>query len=120
MKDYEAAKSHEIKMEDSFLRCEWQTLSRLPETQSIVFFIKTYMYNVSDVKAEGLGLEFADAIEGLKKGNAPGMWFYKDRFGMFRYLNNLNNDFFFNDVDPLSLGARIIRAKDDVRRTRPF
>ncbi|KAG7105073.1 hypothetical protein HYQ44_016385 [Verticillium longisporum] len=77
LKDYEAIKSSEIRMEDSYLRSELQTLSRLPNTGAIVFFIKTYMYNVSEIKAEGLGLQFADAIEGLKKGNAPGMWTYK-------------------------------------------
>ncbi|KAM0277157.1 hypothetical protein ACHAQH_006003 [Verticillium albo-atrum] len=78
LKDSQAVRSHDIKMEDSFLRSELQTLSRLPSTQSIVFLIKTYMYNVFDIKAEGLGPQFADAIEGLKKGNAPGMWSYKD------------------------------------------
>lgn len=35
------------------------------------------MYPVSEIKEEGLGPDFADAIEGLKKGNAPGMWKYK-------------------------------------------
>ena len=42
-----------------------------------MFSFKTYMYPISDLKAEGLGPEVADAIEGLKKGNAPGMWRYK-------------------------------------------
>ncbi|CAG9950535.1 unnamed protein product [Clonostachys rosea f. rosea IK726] len=38
---------------------------------------KTYLYPIQEIKAEGLGTEFADAIEGLQKGNAPGMWRYK-------------------------------------------
>jgi len=35
------------------------------------------MYPVKEVKEEGLGPQLADAIEGLKNGNAPGMWVYK-------------------------------------------
>lgn len=35
------------------------------------------MYSLEDIKDEGLGLQLADAIEGLKEGNAPGMWVYK-------------------------------------------
>lgn len=56
---------------------ELQTLMRLPRTKSILFAFKTYMYPLSDLKEEGLGPDLADAIEGLKKGNAPGMWVYK-------------------------------------------
>jgi hypothetical protein len=36
-----------------------------------------YQYSLADVKSAGLGEEFIEAIEGLKKGNAPGMWRYK-------------------------------------------
>jgi hypothetical protein len=56
---------------------EIQTLTRLPKTRAILFSFKTYLYPVRDIKDEGLGPELADAIEGLKLGNAPGMWVYK-------------------------------------------
>lgn len=56
---------------------EFQTLTRLPKTNAILFSFKTYLYPVKDIKEEGLGPQFADAIEGLKLGNAPGMWIYK-------------------------------------------
>ncbi|KAK8055720.1 hypothetical protein PG993_000947 [Apiospora rasikravindrae] len=59
------------------IRVELQTLTRLPKTQAILFSFKTYLYPVTDIKAEGLGPEVADAIKGLPKGNAPGMWKYK-------------------------------------------
>lgn len=59
------------------VRMEWQTLTRLPKTQGIMFSFKTFLYPVQEIKEEGLGLQFADAIEGLKLGNAPGMWVYK-------------------------------------------
>jgi hypothetical protein len=49
----------------------------MPNTQAVLFSFKTYLYPIQEIKAEGLGTEFADAIEGLQKGNAPGMWRYK-------------------------------------------
>lgn len=56
---------------------ELQTLTRLPKTRAILFSFKTHLYPVSQIKAEGGGPDFADALEGLKSGNAPGMWVYK-------------------------------------------
>ncbi|KAJ5965933.1 hypothetical protein N7481_012647 [Penicillium waksmanii] len=59
------------------LRIELQSLTRLPETKFVLFCFKTYLYPLADIKAEGTGPELADAIEGLQKGNAPGMFKYK-------------------------------------------
>ncbi|KAJ5768007.1 hypothetical protein N7533_000590 [Penicillium manginii] len=59
------------------LRIELQTLTRLPETKFVLFCFKTYLYPLANIKAEGTGPELADAIEGLQKGNAPGMFKYK-------------------------------------------
>jgi hypothetical protein len=56
---------------------ELQTLTRLPKTRAILFSFKSYMCPVRTIKEEGLGPQLADAIEGLKTGNAPGMWVYK-------------------------------------------
>ncbi|KAF5625099.1 hypothetical protein F52700_9474 [Fusarium sp. NRRL 52700] len=67
----------DVDIEKTFLRIELQTLTRLPKTRAILFSFKTYLYPVHQIKDEGLGLAFADAIEGLAKGNAPGMWTYK-------------------------------------------
>ncbi|KAH6645772.1 hypothetical protein BKA67DRAFT_582327 [Truncatella angustata] len=61
----------------AILRCELQTLSRLPKTRALLFSFKTFTYPIEDIKAEGLGPQLADAIEGLKSGNAEGMWIYK-------------------------------------------
>lgn len=61
----------------TFLRVELQTLSRLPQSHSILFSFKTYLHPIKELKAEGLGPQLADAIEGLGKGNVPGMWKYK-------------------------------------------
>ncbi|KAG6037111.1 hypothetical protein E4U41_005323 [Claviceps citrina] len=61
----------------TFLRVELQTLTRLPKTQAVLFSFKTYLYSVRRIRADGSGPELADAIEGLKSGNAPGMQRYK-------------------------------------------
>ncbi|KAM5360210.1 hypothetical protein ACJZ2D_013920 [Fusarium nematophilum] len=66
-----------VKRTNTHLRIELQTLSRLPKTHSVLFSFKTYLYPLQEIKDEGLGEEFAAAIEGLQKGNAPGMWKYK-------------------------------------------
>jgi hypothetical protein len=61
----------------TYFRVELQTLTRLPRTQAVMFSFKTYLYSIRQIKEEGSGPELADAIEGLKSGNAPGMWRYK-------------------------------------------
>ncbi|RDW75812.1 hypothetical protein BP5796_06633 [Coleophoma crateriformis] len=61
----------------TYLRCERQVLHRLPKTKALLLSTRTYQYPLSDVKAEGSGPELAEAIDGLKKGNAPGIQFYK-------------------------------------------
>lgn len=56
---------------------ELQTLTRMPKTRAILFSFKTYLYPIKEIKEEGLGPDLADAIDGLKNGNAPKMWVYK-------------------------------------------
>ncbi|EEU41406.1 uncharacterized protein NECHADRAFT_95312 [Fusarium vanettenii 77-13-4] len=76
----------------TFLRSELQTLTRFPNTQAILFSFKTYLFKVTDVKAQGQGPEFAEAIEGIRHGNVPEMWEYKGapRWGetVCRYLRS--------------------------------
>ncbi|EFQ35552.1 uncharacterized protein GLRG_10696 [Colletotrichum graminicola M1.001] len=67
----------EVDISKACLRQELQTLTRLPETGAILFSFKTYLTPIEQIKNEGYGLQLADAIEGLKYGNAPGMWVYK-------------------------------------------
>ncbi|MCJ1361132.1 hypothetical protein MMC16_000229, partial [Acarospora aff. strigata] len=59
------------------LRCERQVLHRLPHSRAILFSFKTYLTPLTTLKAEGLGAQLADAIEGLKGGSVPKMWVYK-------------------------------------------
>lgn len=63
------------------LRCESQKLFRMPGG-AIVFAFKTYLYLLEDVKAEGKDVaeRLAEAIEGMRKGNVPDVWWYKKGF----------------------------------------
>ena len=49
----------------SFLRCERHTLTCLPKTGVVVFTVRSYMYPLRDIKAEGSGLELADACDSM-------------------------------------------------------
>jgi len=59
------------------LRCERQTLMRLPSSGALVFAFKTYVSSLEEVKAEGNGEALAEATEGFKKGSVPEMETYK-------------------------------------------
>lgn len=67
----------EVDIEQTVLRCERQTLHRLPESGAIVFAFKTYQYPIKQIKEEGSGKELAKAIDGLGEGNVPNMARYK-------------------------------------------
>ncbi|KAL3493645.1 hypothetical protein BJX62DRAFT_71063 [Aspergillus germanicus] len=62
---------------DTYLRCERQTLHRLPKSKALVFSFHTYTYPIKDIRDEGSGEEMAVAIDGLKEGNVPGIHAYK-------------------------------------------
>ncbi|KEY67067.1 hypothetical protein S7711_04739 [Stachybotrys chartarum IBT 7711] len=66
-----------VDIDQTHFRTELQSLTRLPRTKAILFSFKTYLTPLSGIREEGLGPQLADAIEGLKTGNAPGMWTYK-------------------------------------------
>ncbi|KAJ5232531.1 hypothetical protein N7468_005487 [Penicillium chermesinum] len=74
----QAMKPEDLKLDQTFLRCERQTLYRLPSSKALVFGFHTYTYPVQQIKDEGLGEDLAIAIDGLKKGNSPAMYKYKN------------------------------------------
>jgi len=67
----------DVRVEDCRLRAERQTLHRLPRSGALVFAFKTYTYPLHEIKAEGSGPALAEAIEGLRLGNAPELEYYK-------------------------------------------
>ena len=66
-----------LDLHECVLRCERQTLHRLPNTGALVFAFKTYQYELADIRDEGNGEALAEAIDGLKAGNVPSMNVYK-------------------------------------------
>ncbi|KAH8603144.1 hypothetical protein B0O99DRAFT_647862 [Bisporella sp. PMI_857] len=71
------AQDEEFDISRTRLRCERQCLWRLPKTRAIIFSFKTYTSPLQDIKEEGCGEALATAIEGLKEGSTPAMYFYK-------------------------------------------
>ncbi|KAE8158860.1 hypothetical protein BDV40DRAFT_307492 [Aspergillus tamarii] len=67
----------EVNINIARLRVERQFLHRLPQSHAILFSFKTLLYTLPEIKEEGLGEVLAEAIDGLKQGNAPGFHFYK-------------------------------------------
>jgi hypothetical protein len=67
----------DVNIQNCALRCERQTLHRLPETKALVFAFKTYLYGLDEVRDEGSGEEMAEAIDGMGMGNVPEMRVYK-------------------------------------------
>ncbi|KOS46087.1 hypothetical protein ACN38_g3018 [Penicillium nordicum] len=73
----EAIEPGELNVDQTVLRCERQTLHRMPVSKALVFTIHTYTYPVRQIKDEGCGEDLANAIDGLKRGNVPEMHAYK-------------------------------------------
>ena len=67
----------EVDLRTTYLRCERQTLHRLPETKAVVFAFKTYQYPIQELRDEGSGEALCEAIDGMGTGSAPGMTVYK-------------------------------------------
>lgn len=42
-----------------------------------MFAFKTYLYSLRQIKEEGMAEELAEAIDGLKNGNVPEIYWYK-------------------------------------------
>lgn len=66
-----------VDLRTTYLRCERQTLHRLPASGAVVFAFKTYQYPMREVRDEGGGEALCEAIDGMATGSAPGMTVYK-------------------------------------------
>ncbi|OQD89698.1 hypothetical protein PENANT_c002G06857 [Penicillium antarcticum] len=66
-----------LDVDETVLRCERQTLHRMPKSEALVFAFHTYTYPIRQIKDEGLGEDMAVAVDGLRKGNVPEMHVYK-------------------------------------------
>jgi hypothetical protein len=72
-----AEQRRELDVGEMTLRCERQTLMRLPSSGALVFAFKTYVTSLEEVKDEGNGEALAEATEGFLKGSVPEMDTYK-------------------------------------------
>ncbi|KAJ5342240.1 hypothetical protein N7541_011364, partial [Penicillium brevicompactum] len=68
----------DLDLDKTFVRCERQTLHRLPQSKAIVFAFHTYLYPIRDVKAAGCGEDLAAAIDGLQNSKIPRIFTYKN------------------------------------------
>ncbi|KAI1479810.1 hypothetical protein F4774DRAFT_418650 [Daldinia eschscholtzii] len=55
-------------LDESFLRVEHQTLTKLPRSGAVIFTVRSYMTPLHQVKAEGDGKALAEAIESMPQG----------------------------------------------------
>lgn len=67
----------DINLNTTFLRCERQTLHRLPKSKAVVFAFETYQYPIQELRDEGSGEVLCEAIDGMGRGSAPDMVVYK-------------------------------------------
>jgi hypothetical protein len=73
----EELEEQDFDLSKTFVRCERQTLHRLPKTGALVFAFRTYMYPLHEIRDQGSGEVLAEAIDGLGLGGVPGMTIYK-------------------------------------------
>ncbi|KAJ6266118.1 hypothetical protein PSV08DRAFT_405393 [Bipolaris maydis] len=66
-----------VDLDKTVVRCERQTLHRLPRTGALVFAFKTYTYPIQQIRDEGNGHVLAEAIDGLGRGTVPKITVYK-------------------------------------------
>ncbi|OJD15775.1 hypothetical protein AJ78_03993 [Emergomyces pasteurianus Ep9510] len=70
-------KLKELDLDNTFLRCERQTLYRLPQSGALIFSFHTYRYPIQEIKDEGSAEDLATAIDGVTEGSTPDMAVYK-------------------------------------------
>ena len=81
-------KEDDINLDNCYLRVEHQTLVRLKRSRAIVFCVRSYLTTLHDIRAEGNGLQLADAFESMphKLGNYKKRPFWQT--SVYRFLRN--------------------------------
>jgi hypothetical protein len=74
-----AGQEQSVDLRTTFLRCERQTVHRLPETGAVVFAFKTYQYPIAELRDEGAeeAERLCEAIDGMGQGSVPEITVYK-------------------------------------------
>ncbi|KAJ4994071.1 hypothetical protein SVAN01_00548 [Stagonosporopsis vannaccii] len=76
-KEEQEGGQQKVDLRTTFVRCERQTLHRLPGSGAVVFAFKTYQYPIQELRDEGSGEALCEAIDGMGTGSAPLMTVYK-------------------------------------------
>lgn len=73
----EGVEPERLDLRTTYLRCERQTLHRLPQSRAVVFAFKTYQYPIQELRDDGSAEALCEAIDGMGTGSAPLMTVYK-------------------------------------------
>ncbi|KAF7547461.1 hypothetical protein G7046_g9000 [Stylonectria norvegica] len=75
--DEQISATAEVDLDDTWVRCELQTLFGLPKTGARILSVHLYLYPIQEIKDVGLAEDMCRAIDGYGKGNAGGFSRYK-------------------------------------------
>lgn len=75
--DDQVSTQSDIDLDDTWVRCELQTLFGLPKTGGRILSVHLYLYPIQEMKDVGLAEEMCRAIDGYGQGNAGGFFRYK-------------------------------------------
>lgn len=75
--DEQVSTTTEVDLDDTWVRCELQTLFSLPQSGGRILSVHLYLYPIQEIKNVGLGEDMCRAIDGYGGGNASGFSRYK-------------------------------------------
>lgn len=75
--DDQVSTQADVDLDDTWVRCELQTLFALPKTGGRILSVHLYLYPIREIKEVGLADEMCRAIDGYGSGNAKGFSRYK-------------------------------------------
>ncbi|CAK7218069.1 hypothetical protein SBRCBS47491_003381 [Sporothrix bragantina] len=73
----DASLQKDVDLDDTWVRCELQTLFALPRHDARILSVHLYLYPIREIKQVGLAEVMERAIDGYGKGNVPGFARYK-------------------------------------------
>ncbi|KAK5046115.1 hypothetical protein LTR84_008572 [Exophiala bonariae] len=97
--DYLSEPSGDVSIDKIFVRCELQTLFKLPASGARVLSIHEYVYPLQDIIDDGQAQAMLEAIDGLKKGNVPEIWNYKRASTWSDQVKKLLNEALAKEID---------------------
>ena len=75
--DEQVSTTTDVDLDDTWVRCELQTLFALPQSGGRILSVHLYLYPIQEIKDVGLADDMIKAIDGYGDGNAPGFKRYK-------------------------------------------